>query len=135
MTIEGNQKVKSDYIETGQVGDLSTAIMADLVDKPGAKPAFWELVEKIMSYLYNHSNPLVRQGMKELEQEAKDELDGTFNNFGASKDLSMRKICLVPNKLIMALIRIYGSSLPVSQKEFNRGMWTRYPKLRTTHQY
>lgn len=129
------KEIQSKFVETGEVGDLSTAIMADLVNAPGAKQAFWELVEKIMSYLYHHNDLRIREGMKQLEEEAKMELDGTYNQFGATKDLGMRKVCVVPDKLIMALIRIYGSSLPVSQKEFQRGIFTRYPKLRTAHKY
>jgi len=130
-----NQSANKQFIETGVASDLSTAIMADLVDAPGAKTAFWELVEKIMNHFYNHPDSRVRQGMKDLEAEAKQELDGTYNNFGATKNLDMRKVILLPDKLLMALIRVYGSSLPVSQKEFQRGMFNRYPKLRTAHKY
>jgi hypothetical protein len=109
--------------------------MADLVDAPGSKEAFWKLVEKIMTHLFNHPNLEVRNGMKQLESEAKQELDGTFNNFGASKNLDFRKVMLLPSKLVMALTRVYGSSLPVKQKEFQKGMWMRYPTLRTSHKY
>ena len=130
-----NQSANKQFIETGVASDLSTSILADLVDAPGSKEAFWVLVEKIMDHLINHPNIEVRNAMKQLKVEAKNELDGTFNNWGANKKMEFRKVMLLPDKLVMALVRVYGSSLPVTQKEFQKGMWKRYPALRTSHQY
>lgn len=101
-------------------------LMLKHLTKPKNKERFWEDVQIFMTYLYD-TYPL---DMKAMEDECRFEREGAFNEFSASKGMSMRKLCKMPDMLLRMLDHIYEKQYPITPKQFQSGFWQRYPKLR-----
>lgn len=103
--------------------------LLDFITPKRGKEGFWEVVDAIMKHLTNHPNPMVRQDMQSLIEEAKFERSIQKNEFGATADLSMRRLGLMPDKLYFAVQRIYDHHLPITQEQFEVGFFRRYPQF------
>lgn len=99
------------------------------ITKKQGTEGFWEVVDAIMMRFYRHPLDEVRQAMKDLELEAKFARENAHNDFGASKSLSVRRLGIIPDRLYIALNRIYDREFPVSDKKFQQGFFKRYPQF------
>jgi hypothetical protein len=96
------------------------------------REGFWETVDMMLEYFYSGRNPEAYQEMKLIEEEVKLSRLGAMNKFNATKDLSARRLGLIPTRIYVALKRIYGSSdqLPMKEREFQHAFFRRYPQFR-----
>ena len=90
---------------------------------------FWEVVKVIMDRFYNHPLEEVRNDIKSIEAEAKFARENAINDVGATADLSIRRLGIIPDRLLIALNRIYDNDFPMNTKQFQRGFFKRYPKF------
>jgi hypothetical protein len=102
-------------------------LLNNLSQKRG-RAGFWEVVDQIMKYLY--SSPKFRSEMAALEYEVKQVKESTFNKYASSKDKSVRFLGKMPDRLVLAIKRVYGEDLPISNDEWRRGFFRRYPQFR-----
>lgn len=100
--------------------------MLEQLMKPKGVDGFWWDVDIFMKYLYE-SYP---QDMRALEIEAELERNTAYNKFSSNRFKTQRMYGKMPDLLINMLDRIYSRQYPMSQKQFKKGFFKRYPKLR-----
>jgi hypothetical protein len=96
-----------------------------VLNKKGTKDGFWEIVELLMKWF--EETPLLKEELDNIRIAVKKDRDGLFNKFGASKDMSYRKLGHMPARLYQALKKIYGNDpFPMTNDEFNVRFFKRY---------
>lgn len=116
----------------------SDKFIDDLIaSKSTSVEGFWQVVHMMVNYLYNHPNPIVRADMLRLEEDAKQIRQtqkneyGTSQNGGKNKLAGIRHLGVMPEPIAISIKRLYDGEMPISEKEFTRGFFKRYPKFAT----
>lgn len=117
--------------------DSGTQSLIKLISqRKDSKDKFWDVVDTLMRYFYNHRDPAVRADMRVLEYEAAEERKSRFTKYaesGKGEGYIRRKLGVMPDRLVVALERIYEDGFPYPNKiKFYREFFRRYPKLRIT---
>lgn len=94
-------------------------------DRP--KRGFWDVVDELVKFLM-HKHP---DDMKAILLQAKFEREYSHNQFSENTTKTGRALGYIPENLILALDRIYGDNMPISQQKFNREFFRRYPAFGT----
>lgn len=96
-----------------------------ILNKKGSKDGFWQIVDILMKWF--SETPLLREELDNIKIQVKKDRDGLFNKWGASKDMSYRKLGHMPTRLYQALKKIYGDDpFPMSNDDFNVAFFQRY---------
>jgi hypothetical protein len=120
-------------IDTSSLHDLhKDAGLIEFFTQKKGKEGFWETIDIMMRYFYSGKNPTALEEIRAIENEVKLSREVSMNKFNATKDMSARRLGLIPTRIYVALKRIYGGShnLPMPEREFQHKFFRKYPQFR-----
>lgn len=100
--------------------------MLEYLMKPKGVEGFWQDVDTFMKYLYE----MYPEDMKNLELYAQVKRESAFNKWSSNEAKTQRILVAMPDMLDMMLKKVYNGQFPVTAKQFKKGFYQRYPKLR-----
>lgn len=104
----------------------------DIITEKKGKEVFWQVVDDILKFLSRHPNKEIRQEIIDDLWVAELKRSTRQNQYASTADKSRRALGQMPRRLVKALDKIYPDGLPMTDKEFIRGFFTRYPAFRVT---
>lgn len=99
--------------------------LVDFIIIKSGRGGVWEVVDAILVFMNRHFPREIRDVVNDVKKDR----ELSYNRFGATKDMTLRKLGSVPPRLENLLFRAYDGNWPMPSKKFRREFFRRYPQF------
>lgn len=134
-TTEKNSLLDNDTTELGYgIADFRYELflrkeydkLVDYIIIKRGREGIWQVVDQILKFMQKY----FPDEIKEVIDEVKKDRELSYNEYGSTKDRTLRKLGSVPQRLENLLFRAYEGQWPMPSKQFRREFFKRYPAFR-----